>query len=146
MDQYERLTRQELIALMHEHKAECERLSTGAPDHASNFLVFGEWERREFEASAWPIRIFDRESLKYVAANAAALKLYGYTLQEFLDLTPLDTLHPEERDRIIGSLAEASGYLVSSQIAHAQRAAQQCCRAFTSKRCGKACLAIQPLR
>jgi len=111
MDEYERLTREQLISLILGLKAKCERRPVSARDKVSDFPVFGERERQEFETSPWPIRIFDRESLKYLAVNDAALQLYGYTREEFLALTPLDTRHPEERDNIIGTLSEPSSYL-----------------------------------
>ncbi|MGQ0524811.1 MAG: PAS domain S-box protein [Betaproteobacteria bacterium] len=75
------------------------------------FSVFGEIDRRNFEASPYPIRIFDRETLRYLAVNDAALKLYGYSREEFLQLTPLDTRDPGERSQIVESLAEPTGYL-----------------------------------
>jgi len=47
-----------------------------------------------------PIYIFDAESHAILAANAAALQLYGYGLEEFLSLTLYDIRPPEEKERI----------------------------------------------
>lgn len=47
-----------------------------------------------------PIYIFDAESHAILAANAAALQLYGYGLEEFLRLTLYDIRPPEETERV----------------------------------------------
>lgn len=47
-----------------------------------------------------PIYIFDAENHAILAANAAALQLYGYSLEEFLRLTLYDIRPPEEAERI----------------------------------------------
>lgn len=46
-----------------------------------------------------PIYIFDAENHAILAANAAALQLYGYSLEEFLRLTLFDIRTPEEAER-----------------------------------------------
>jgi len=75
------------------------------------FSSFGEWEKHNFETSSYPIRIFDHETLRYLAVNDAALRLYGYTREEFLRLTPLDTRHPDERQLVTETLALPTGLL-----------------------------------
>lgn len=52
-----------------------------------------------------PIYIFDAENHAILAANAAALQLYGYSLEEFLRLTLYDIRPPEEAERIRRYLA-----------------------------------------
>ena len=46
--------------------------------------------RRFFESSPTPSYVIDAESLRIVAANEAALQLYGYSKAEFLQLTLRD--------------------------------------------------------
>lgn len=46
-----------------------------------------------------PIYIFDAENQAILAANTAALRLYGYSLDEFLGLTLYDIRPPEEVGR-----------------------------------------------
>jgi PAS domain S-box-containing protein len=84
------------------------RAATGT---AAAFPVFGERQRREFEASPHPMRITEHGTLKYLAANDAAVKLYGYSREEFLELTILHTRHPEEHDELLATFAEPTGYL-----------------------------------
>lgn len=58
------------------------------------------------ERSLVPIYIFEPESLAVVAANSAALRLYGYEEEEFLRLTILDLRPPEEIERVKAFLTE----------------------------------------
>jgi PAS domain S-box-containing protein len=48
-----------------------------------------------FDGSDIPMWIYSRETLAFLKVNAAAIRKYGYSEQEFLTLTLLDTL-PEE--------------------------------------------------
>jgi two-component system, cell cycle sensor histidine kinase and response regulator CckA len=50
-----------------------------------------------FESSPIPTFLCDADSSAVLAANAAALALYGYTREEFLQLTLDDLRRPEER-------------------------------------------------
>jgi PAS domain S-box-containing protein len=79
------------------------------PASRGEFLVFDEGAQREFENSASPMRIFDIETLRYLVVNAAAVQFYGYTREEFLELTVSDTRHPEERAELADK--EQAGYL-----------------------------------
>lgn len=87
------------------------RGSTAGRETAARLLVFGERARREFENSSSPMRIFDHETLKYLAVNDAAVKFYGYTRKEFLALTLKDTRHPDEHAALLATLKEPAGYL-----------------------------------
>src|SRR6185295_1677967 len=71
---------------------------------------FGERARRDFDNSASPMRIFDHETLRYLAVNDAAVKFYGYSREEFLALTLPDTRHPDERSDQLASLRESRSY------------------------------------
>ena len=57
------------------------------------------------------MRIFDHSTLRYLAVNDAALRLYGYTRSEFLRLTAFDTRHPGEHTSLRDAVAERTGYL-----------------------------------
>ncbi len=57
-------------------------------------LAFRESEekyRKIFEAETAAITVFDAETLRYMDANESALELYGYTREEFLNLTVSET-------------------------------------------------------
>lgn len=48
-----------------------------------------------FEGNPHPMWVFDRESLRFLAVNDAAIRHYGYAREEFLAMSVLD-LRPEE--------------------------------------------------
>src|SRR5688572_8172459 len=68
-----------------------------------SLLEFGERQWRDFERNPRPMRIFDRETMRYLAVNDASLALYGYSREEFLALTVMDTRHPEEHNDLLES-------------------------------------------
>ncbi len=59
-----------------------------------------------FESCPLPMWAFDRDTLRYVAVNDAALAHYGYTREEFLSMTIIDLRPPQERDRLRQALAD----------------------------------------
>jgi PAS domain S-box-containing protein len=99
MDQYDYLTREQLVSLIR------------APADGDELPQFGERARRAFERCPSPMRIFDLETLRYLAVNDAALRYYGYTREEFLALSLKDTRHPDEHAEQNESMTEAAGYL-----------------------------------
>jgi PAS domain S-box-containing protein len=52
--------------------------------------------RLVFDAHPQPMWIFDTDSLAFLAVNDAAVHQYGYTRDEFLDMTILDLLPPDD--------------------------------------------------
>ncbi len=49
-----------------------------------------------FHASPTPMYVFDRGTLRFLNVNGAALDRYGYTREEFLNLTVVDLRPPED--------------------------------------------------
>lgn len=56
--------------------------------------------RELFENHPQPLLVADRETRRYLATNKAAQKKYGYTAEEFKDLTIFDVRPPEERPQL----------------------------------------------
>ena len=56
--------------------------------------------RNLFDNSPLPTWVYDEETLRFLAVNAAALKHYGYSREEFLGMTILDIRPPEDRARL----------------------------------------------
>ena len=52
--------------------------------------------RQLFDANPQPMWIFDVETLEFLAVNDAAVRHYGYSRAEFLDLTIMDVRPAEE--------------------------------------------------
>jgi PAS domain S-box-containing protein len=79
-----------------------------------------ELKRREdsfkllFESNPVPMFVFDLETLRYVAVNDAALDFYGYTRDQFLDLTASQLRPADARD---GFASEVRGFANKRQAA-----------------------------
>lgn len=53
-----------------------------------------------FDASPNPMWVFHRKTLRYLAANRAAIRLYGYSREEWPKMTLLDIRSPDEARRL----------------------------------------------
>ncbi|RZJ31157.1 MAG: PAS domain S-box protein [Flavobacterium sp.] len=53
-----------------------------------------------FQFSPLPKWIYDVETMQFVNVNEAAVRVYGYSKEEFLNMTILDIRPPEDRDEI----------------------------------------------
>jgi PAS domain S-box-containing protein len=51
------------------------------------------WYRLLFEATPWPMLIYDRQSFSFLDVNRSALELYGYSRSEWLKMS-VRHLHP----------------------------------------------------
>jgi diguanylate cyclase (GGDEF)-like protein/PAS domain S-box-containing protein len=51
-----------------------------------------------FNNNPLPMFVCDRETLRYIAVNDAAIAHYGYTREQFLSMTNLDIRPPEDRE------------------------------------------------
>jgi PAS domain S-box-containing protein len=59
-----------------------------------------------FENNPLPMFIFDRESLKLREVNKASLVCYGYSVEEFFNMTVLDICLPDDRQKMLSYLSE----------------------------------------
>ncbi|HEY6100929.1 MAG TPA: PAS domain S-box protein, partial [Anaeromyxobacter sp.] len=59
-----------------------------------------------FDENPLPMWVFDSESYAFLAVNAAAIKHYGWTREEFLAMTVKDIRPAEDVDRLIRVLSE----------------------------------------
>ena len=65
--------------------------------------------RLMFDANPNPLLVFDRKTYRFLAVNDAAVKLYGYTREEFLALTAMDIRPPDgvaEFRQIMGQMSD----------------------------------------
>jgi len=62
--------------------------------------------RQMFERSPAPMFVFDRRTMGLLAANDAALELYGYRREAFLKLTVADIRPPEDVPRLLQMLRD----------------------------------------
>ncbi len=61
--------------------------------------------RTLFGAVPVPLSVFDAETLAFLAVNQAAVRQYGYSLDEFLGMTPRDLRPPEEVPALLERMA-----------------------------------------
>ncbi len=57
--------------------------------------------RQLFDANPHPMWVFDRETLRFLAVNDAAVGRYGYTRDEFLGMRILDIRPPEDASAVM---------------------------------------------
>ena len=64
-----------------------------------------ERHRKLFDNNPHPTWVFDRETLRFLAVNAAAVRKYGYSSHEFLAMTIKDIRPPEDVPVLLESLS-----------------------------------------
>jgi PAS domain S-box-containing protein len=74
-----------------------------------------------FQAHPQPMWIFDVDTLAFLAVNPAAMQTYGWTREEFLGMTIMDLLAPEDAAPSPPVTAERSAQRGEVALAHHQR-------------------------
>ncbi|HET9482902.1 MAG TPA: PAS domain S-box protein, partial [Xanthomonadales bacterium] len=90
-----------------------------AVDHARAQSSLAESEHRYrdlFERMPLPMWVFDRETLRFLAVNDAAVDHYGYTRDEFLGMSVLDIRPPEEHARMLAATRGTRPGLVQAGV------------------------------
>src|SRR5712691_6215211 len=72
-----------------------------------------------FESSPLPMWVLDDETLRFVAVNDAALRLYGYSREEFLGMSASDLRRPDERRDFLRN--EPGGSVYRGVFRHARK-------------------------
>lgn len=63
-----------------------------------------------YEANPNPMWIYDPQTATFLSVNDAAVRMYGYSRDEFLSMTLYDIRPPEERDRLHHALNDLSNH------------------------------------
>jgi diguanylate cyclase (GGDEF)-like protein/PAS domain S-box-containing protein len=63
-----------------------------------------------FESNPLPMYLYDLENLRFLAVNDAAVAHYGYSREQFLQMTGCDIRPEEDRERFVKSVRENGGY------------------------------------
>lgn len=72
-----------------------------------------------FEGNPVPMWVIDRESLRFLAVNEAAVTHYGYTREQFISMTVPDLRPVEDRERFAHFLrTQADDRLVEAHVQH----------------------------
>jgi len=78
--------------------------------------------RELFEHNPHPMWIYDAHSLRFLAVNDATLHLYGYSREEFAQLTTADIRPPEEIPRMLEVQSQVlAGYTVLGEWLHRKK-------------------------
>jgi PAS domain S-box-containing protein len=109
-ESYQR-TQEEIARRLRERDAEQAVAGVAATDRTAGLPVIGEKAMRELEASSSPMRIFDLETLKFLAVNDAAVAFYGYSRKEFVGMPATALRHPDEHDVLETNAADQVDYL-----------------------------------
>ena len=86
-------------------------LNAGVSERVSAQTALAQSEARYrnlFERNPSPMWIFDVETLRFLAVNAAAIKHYGFSEDEFLAMTIKDIRPPEDLDDLVADLSQAA--------------------------------------
>ncbi len=83
-------------------------LNTQVIEQANAFRSSEKHQELMFSANPYPMWIYDRNTLRFLQVNDAAVKAYGYTREEFLAMTVVG-IRPEE---------EVSNFLEALRAAH----------------------------
>ncbi|MEG3976636.1 PAS domain S-box protein [Microcoleus sp. herbarium8] len=59
-----------------------------------------------FRYNPHPMWVYDLETLEFIAVNQAAIHHYGYTREEFLDMTVADIYPPQELPRLLQNISQ----------------------------------------
>jgi two-component system, cell cycle sensor histidine kinase and response regulator CckA len=98
-------------------------LMSGVSDEGNNALSLEERLRQSqaafhllFTNNPQPMWVFNLESLQFLDVNAAAISLYGYSREEFLQMRITDIRPPEEVPRLLHEIAHLPAQLNHSGI------------------------------
>src|SRR5215813_10483448 len=75
-----------------------------------------------FAGNPYPMFMFDRNTLRYLAVNDAAVEAYGYSREEFLRMSLLDIRPEEDIPALREALAAAdAGYVRPGILRHRRK-------------------------
>jgi len=75
-----------------------------------------ERHRKLFENNPHPTWVYDRESLRFLAVNTAAVRTYGFSQDEFLSMTIKDIRPPEDITALMKDVSEVHNGSASTGI------------------------------
>ena len=77
--------------------------------------------RSMFDASPLPMWVLDREQLRFLKVNNAAIELYGYTAEEFSNMTVRDLWAPNQEEVIEKIVSENTNSFFQVKVEHAKK-------------------------
>ncbi|MDR5590556.1 PAS domain S-box protein [Christiangramia sp. SM2212] len=77
--------------------------------------------RSLFDASPLPMWVLDRDELKFLKVNKAAIELYGFTEEEFSRMSVRDLWAPKQEDRIEKVIAKNTDSFFQVKVEHIKK-------------------------
>ena len=74
-----------------------------------------------FDCTPQPIWVFDEETLSFLTVNEAAVRIYGYSREEFLSMTVKDIRPAEDVPALLIKTAEGEGPVLTSPWRHRKK-------------------------
>jgi PAS domain S-box-containing protein len=81
-------------------------MSNGLPDLERALCGTEEQYRLLFDNAPTPLWVFDNETLRFLAVNEAAVRLYGYSREEFLGMVITDIRPAEQIRKLLSHLSQ----------------------------------------
>ncbi len=98
-------SKEQLLTELSELRKRVAELENPGEETAHEAAVGGENKYRAlFNHIADPILIYDRDTHKFLECNASALRVYGYSKDELMAMTPFDLYAKEDFEKVKGSL------------------------------------------
>ncbi len=85
---------------------ELERINQQLKTETQRVVQSEERLRLLFSSNPYPMWVFNCDTFRFTSVNDAALRQYGYTREEFLNLTALDLRPPEEASKFLTRLRD----------------------------------------
>ena len=121
------------LAISNAHSYAAEREARATAVSANAALVESEAAHRLlFDASPIPLLVFDVESLDTLAVNDAALRLYGYSRDEFM-LAKVSVLTGEGDESVRGRVADMAQAEISGTRRHRRKDGSEVTAQFTTR-------------
>jgi len=77
--------------------------------------------RSMFESSPLPMWTYDRNTLRFITVNEAAIRHYGYSRDEFAAMTIADIRPPDEAPALQDNVAAAAGFAAAERWQHRKK-------------------------
>ncbi|MEK0181237.1 CHASE4 domain-containing protein [Microcoleus anatoxicus] len=74
-----------------------------------------------FKKNPHPMWVYDLKTLEFIAVNQAAIEHYGYTREEFITMTVVEIMAPENSPKLIENLPLVDGEITSISVGQHQK-------------------------
>ena len=103
-----------------------DRMADALERRSAQLMASEERYRSLFNTLPLPMWVVDRESLRFLAVNEAAVERYGYAREELLSMTALDIRRPEDHEQLRRQLQLDRQHMLRGKLArHITRSGEE---------------------